>query len=238
MVPRDEAITVVLPAYNERENIGQAVANIQAALQLIGREYEVIIVDDGSSDGTGEICDRISKKEPDRIRVIRHQKNMGYGASLRDGFRQAKYGLIFYTDSDNQFDVLELRYLLPLVDSYDIVVGFRIFRKDTRLRKFTSWVYNRLIARPLFKLHIRDINCAFKLIKKEALDKIDIESNNFFIDLELLAKARGLGFEINEVGVRHFPRLKGQSTVQPSDIPRTIKETIRIWRSLHSKKKR
>ncbi len=235
MVPKGESISVVLPAYNERDNIEKAVRNAQAALKLIGRRYEIIIVDDGSTDGTREICDEIRKKDPSRIRVIHHQKNMGYGAALRHGFAQAKYELIFYTDSDNQFDIFELRYFLPLLDSYDIVVGFRIFRKDNRLRKFISWGYDRIIGRLLFKLQMHDINCAFKLFKKKVLDQIEIESDNFFVDLELLAKARKLGFKINEVGVRHFPRLKGRTTVGHHHILKTIRETIKIWRSLRSK---
>jgi dolichol-phosphate mannosyltransferase len=221
-------ISIILPAYNEEDSIETAVTRSYSVLKKLDRPHEVIVVDDGSRDHTAEICRRLRTDHPS-LRLIEFGENKGYGVALRTGFLAGQYSLVFYTDSDNQFDVSELKYLLPLMDSYDIVVGFRIYRYDRPLRLFLSWGYNRLI-RWLFRIRLHDIDCSFKVFRREIFDRMELTSTDFFIDTELILKAKRLGYRLNEVGVRHYPRTAGRSTVRPSDIPRTLLTLMRIAR--------
>ena len=223
-------LSIVLPAYNEEDNIQVAVSRCFAVLEKLGLPHEVIIVNDGSKDQTAENCRKLVAAQP-RLRLIEFEHNRGYGAALRAGFLSANYGLVFYTDSDNQFDVSELKYFLPIIeDSYDLVVGFRIYRYDRPLRLFLSWGYNLLI-RLLLGIRVHDVDCSFKLFRREIFDLLQLEANDFFIDTEMVLKANRLGLRMNEVGVRHYPRTAGRTTVRPSDIPRTLLTLFRIWRS-------
>jgi dolichol-phosphate mannosyltransferase len=165
--------------------------------------------------------------------VISKAENEGYGCVLRDGFKAARFDLVFFSDSDRQFDITNLKDLLAHIDENDIVVGFRKNRQDSAKRRFLSWGYNTLV-RFLFGLKVKDIDCAFKLFKKKVFDKIRIESKRFFVNTEILAKAKRYGFSIKEIGVSHFPRYEGQSKIGFSDIPRTLKDLIRIYRILNS----
>lgn len=229
------AISAVLPAFNEEENIEIATARMSEALGSLGFEqWEVIIVDDGSLDRTGQIADHLAAKDPNRIRVFHHPKNLGYAEALKNGFASARYDLIFYTDSDNQFDVREIKHLLPLIEDADIVCGFRIYRFDPLTRLVVSWVFN-LIVRIMFRINVRDIDCAFKLFRREVFDRVSIESKKFFVDAEILAKARYYGFRLAEIGVRHYPRPAGRSTVRPHHVISTLRELARIWINIHSK---
>lgn len=220
----------MMPAYNEAENIERAVESARKALHECGREYEIIVVDDGSVDGTGEMLEAMERAGND-LRVIHHRPNLGYGASLRDGFAAARMPLVFYTDSDNQFDVSEISLLLPHIDAHKLVIGWRIDRKDKRIRKIFAWGFNRLV-RLVFDLRVRDIDCAFKLFRREIFDEIKMESKKYFVDGEILVKARALGFPVKEVGVRHFPRTAGFAKVRMSAIFSTLVEMRMIKRSL------
>lgn len=222
-------ISVVLPALNEAENISVAVERALAVLGELADEGEVIVVDDGSSDGTREIVEELMAAHHPRIRLAVHPVNRGYGAALRTGFSLTRYDLVFYTDSDNQFDPGDLKHFLPLMDEYDLVVGFRVYRYDTMLRSFLSWIYNRLVS-VLFRVRVRDVDCAFKLFRREVLEKITIECDDFFVDTELVAKARRWNFRLLEKGVRHYPRMAGETTVQPSHILRTLRTIATMWR--------
>jgi glycosyltransferase involved in cell wall biosynthesis len=218
----------VLPAYNEQENIEKAVrAVLEAAEGLELADYEVIVVNDGSRDRTGAIIDRLKEENP-RVRPIHHPTNLGYADALRTGFTSARMPLVFYTDSDLQFDVREVKNLLPASEDYDIVCGFRIYRYDPLTRLFLAWGYN-LVARTIFRLRVRDIDCAFKLFRREVFDVIEIRSKKFFVDTEILAKARHHGFRMTEVGVRHYPRLGGRSTVRASHVVSTLRELAKMW---------
>jgi dolichol-phosphate mannosyltransferase len=228
-------ISIVLPAYNEEDCIETAVIRSFSVLDKVNRPHEVLVVDDGSSDHTAEICRNLQKQFPS-LRLIQHEGNKGYGVALRTGFHGSRYDLVFYTDSDNQFDVSELKYFLPIIDSYDLVVGFRIYRYDPPLRLFLSWGYNRLI-RLLFGIRLHDIDCSFKLFRREIFDSMQLTSEDFFVDTEIMLKAKRLGYRINEVGVRHYPRTAGRTTVRPSDIPRTLLTLMRISRSARGLKR-
>lgn len=230
-----ESISAVLPAFNEEENIETAttrMAEVLGSLHL--HDWEVIIVNDGSVDSTGEVADRLAAADPTHIKVFHHNPNRGYAEALKTGFTSARSQLIFYTDSDNQFDVRELKNLLPLIEDADIVCGFRIYRFDPLTRLVLSWGFN-LIVRIIFRIGVRDIDCAFKLFRREVFDKIQIESKKFFVDAEVLAKAKYYGFRLAEVGVRHYPRPAGRSTVRPSHVVSTLRELAQIWINIHSK---
>ncbi|MBI3654380.1 MAG: glycosyltransferase family 2 protein [Acidobacteria bacterium] len=233
-----DSISAVLPAYNEEENIEIAVTRMAEVLRSLPlRDWEVIVVDDGSTDHTGEITDRLAAADPDHLRVLHHVPNKGYAQALRSGFTSARHQLIFYTDSDNQFDVREIKSLLPLIEDADIVCGFRIYRFDPLTRLVLAWGYN-LLVRMIFRINVRDVDCAFKLFRREVFDQVTIESKKFFVDAEILAKAKYYGLQLIEIGVRHYPRQAGQSTVRASHIFSTLKEIAQMWFNIHAKSRR
>jgi glycosyltransferase involved in cell wall biosynthesis len=230
-----DSISAVLPAYDEEENIEKATRDMAAVLGSLDlRDWEVIIVDDGSKDRTGEICDRLVAEDPQHIRVFHHRPNRGYAEALKTGFTSARHQLIFYTDSDNQFDVKEMKRLLPLIEDADIVCGFRIYRFDPLTRLILSWGFN-LLVRIMFRINVRDIDCAFKLFRRGVFDKVAIESKKFFVDAEVLAKAKYYGFRLVEIGVRHYPRPAGRSTVRASHVFSTLRELANIWSNIYLK---
>jgi glycosyltransferase involved in cell wall biosynthesis len=230
--PLAESLTVVLPAYNEEDNIERIITRSLEVLPEMVGEWEIIVVDDGSRDRTGEIAAGFVDEHYPNVRLLRHPANQGYGAAIRSGFRRARYGLVFYTDSDNQFDIAELRYALPMMADVDVLCGFRVYRYDTPARLILSWVYN-LLVRILFHVPVRDVDCAFKIFRREVIDKITIETDNFFVDTELMAKVRKWNFRITEKGVRHYPRTAGETTVRPGDIPLTLKVVFKMWQRIH-----
>jgi glycosyltransferase involved in cell wall biosynthesis len=225
-------ISVVLPAYNEEDNLEKVVDLAVEVMDSLVETFEVIVVDDGSTDATAEVGRALADRNGGRVRLLRHLTNLGYGAALRTGFGRARGELIFYTDSDNQFDIAELEHFLPLIAEYDVVVGFRVYRYDPVLRSMLSWIYNRMV-RILFRVRVRDVDCSFKLFRREVLEKITIETDDFFVDTELVAKARRWNFRVLEKGVRHYPRLAGETTVRPSHIPETLRRIAVMFKGVH-----
>jgi glycosyltransferase involved in cell wall biosynthesis len=229
-------LSLVLPAYNEEGNIERAVWAAAAAGALAG-SYEVVVVDDGSRDATRERLAAVEAEMGPRLRVVRHEKNRGYGVALRNGFAAAEGDLVFYTDSDNQFDLSELAGILPLMSEWDAVLGYRIARQDARRRLLTSWVFNRL-ACVVFDLTVRDLNCSFKLFRREVLQSLPLAADDFFIDTELVVRLHRGGWRYVERGVTHLPRTAGQSTVRLSDVPRTLAAVVRMRAALQSERAR
>jgi dolichol-phosphate mannosyltransferase len=225
-------ITFVLPALNEEESLPDAIRRALAALSHVEGSHEVLVVDDGSTDGTMQVAEQVAAENPGAVRVLRHERNLGYGAALRTGFDNATRDLVFYTDSDNQYDPDELRYFVPMMVEHDLVIGFRVYRYDRVIRSIVSWFYNRLVGL-MFRLRVRDVDCAFKLMRREVLDQIGLECDNFFIDTELVARARKWNFRIAQKGVRHYPRGAGETTVRPSDVPETLREVGRMWQRIY-----
>lgn len=225
-------ISIILPAYNEEKNIRQMLVDCLAYLRKLKDHYEIIVVDDGSQDKTAVISQKIARQNK-KVRLIHHPQNKGYGQALKDGFRAARYDYVFFTDSDRQFRLNALDVMLPIAKTgvVDLVIGYRLNRQDPFLRKLLSWGYNSL-ASFLFDINVKDIDCAFKLFRREIFKKIKIESKSFFFNTEILAKARFFNFNIIEVGVPHFPRIAGKSTVKFKHVPLTIKELVRIKTSL------
>jgi glycosyltransferase involved in cell wall biosynthesis len=229
---RVPGLSVVLPAYNEEPNIVPVIEQALGCLDKLAEEYEVIVVDDGSRDGTSEALRPLLAEHHPRVRLLRHDRNLGYGAALRSGFSRARYDYVFYTDADRQFDIAELEYLLPLTREYDAVVGFRVYRYDSPTRLLASMVYN-WIVRILFRVRVRDVDCSFKLFRREVIDKVTIECTDFFVDTELVAKARKWNFRIVEKGVRHYARVAGETSVRASDVPRTLRTIAQMWQRIH-----
>ena len=225
-------LSIVLPAYNEAENLRAAVERSLTAAADADLSHEVIVVDDGSRDETGSVARQLVDEHRGAVRLLSHERNLGYGAALRTGFADAQGDLVFYTDSDNQYDPSEIRYFIPLMSDCDLAIGFRVYRYDRVLRSIVSWCYNRLVGL-LFRLRVRDVDCAFKLMRREVVDQVGLECDNFFIDTELVARARKWNFRIAQKGVRHYPRMAGETTVRASDIPRTLREVSRMWRNIY-----
>ena len=229
---RVPGLSIVLPAYNEEPNIAAVVQQALDCLPRLADEYEVIVVDDGSRDGTSKAVEPLLAEHHPRVRLLRHERNQGYGAALRIGFSRVRYDYVFYTDADRQFDIAELEYLLPLLREHDAVVGFRVYRYDSPTRLVASTVYN-WIVRLLFRVRVRDVDCSFKLFRREVIEKVTIECTDFFVDTELVAKARRWNFRIVEKGVRHYARVAGETSVRASDVPRTLRTIVRMWQRIH-----
>jgi len=226
----DIRLSMFCPAYYDEHNIPRVVEGMLRAVREMGiGEYEIVIVEDGSPDRTAEVADELAARH-ERVRVIHHEHNMGYGAALRTGFLSATLDYVFYTDGDCQFDLQELKRFIALMPYADIVSGFRIEKQYSTWRKFTSFIYN-LVLRILFDIHDRDVDCAFKLYPTDLFRRIDIESRDAFIDAEIAIKARLLGYTQIEVGVNHLPRVDGVSTgARPSVVLRTFREIYRFYK--------
>lgn len=203
-------LSVVLPAYNEEANVESAVEQVSAVAQELGIDYEIILVNDGSADRTGDIGRELMERIP-QFRLVEHYPNRGYGGSLKAGFTAATKDLIAFVPADNQFDFSEIHRLLEALDGADIVSGYRARREDHFIRKLNAFGWNTVV-RILFGHLCRDIDCGFKLFKREILDHVNIVSNGAMIDTELLAGAKARGYRIAEVPVTHLPRVAGEAT--------------------------
>jgi dolichol-phosphate mannosyltransferase len=222
-----KSLSLVIPAYNEAESIGRAVAEAEAALASFCAEYEVLVVDDGSRDRTAEIVSRLSPQFP-RTRLLRHSKNRGYGAALRTGFRAARFDRVAFTDADCQFDLTDLASLMRLCEGHSIAVGYRIHRQDPWHRRFYSGCYNRLV-RLLLGTGVQDCDCALKVFRRDTLSALVPHSSDFFVNAEMLSRARQLGYSVTETAVQHRPRLEGQSKVSLLEAPRVLRTLIPFW---------
>jgi len=225
------SISVFFPCFNEQENIARTVERATTTLEGINADFEIIIVDDGSSDATGKIADEIGAGD-NRVRVVHHATNQGYGAALRSGFGAAVKKLVFYTDGDGQFDIDEMPALLGLTDRYDIVSCYRLNRQDNVLRKINGWCWTKLVCL-LFGMRIRDIDCAFKLYKREIFDNMTLSSGGALIDTEILARAIRRGYTVTQRGVHHYRRTAGTQTgAKLKVIFRAFKELFRLYNQI------
>lgn len=227
---RLSSISLVFPAYNEESNINRAVAEARRALGKFAERYEIIVVNDGSADRTGEIIERLAQENDDVV-AVHHPKNLGYGAALCSGFAAASLDYVFFSDSDLQFDLDEMDRLIEWIDQYEIVTGYRARRADPMHRLLNAWAWGTLV-RFLFGIKVRDIDCAFKLFHRKVLDTIKLTSTGAMINTEFLALAVKNGFAIKEVPVSHFPRIQGQQTGA------SLRVTIKAFKELFSKHKR
>lgn len=224
------SLTAVMPAYNEEEVLPQALAEAVTALDRVAESWELIVVDDGSTDRTPEILAAWAAREP-RLRVLTLRPNRGYSKALAHGFAAARHEAVFYTDADAQFDLGEIAALAPHLAHHPMVVGVRVKRRDPWLRLLTSWVFNRLQGIVL-GVRVRDVNCAFKLFRRSFFERVHLSSDGFLIDAELFARARRAGLSWVEVGVTHRPRSAGHSTVKAATVVATLRELWALRRSL------
>jgi len=218
------SITAFFPAYNEEANIGPLCLKTAAALKKVAGKYEVVAIDDGSKDKTAAVVTALHKKDA-HIRLVSHKVNAGYGAAVKTGFANAKMDWIFFTDGDGQFDVNEISKLLAHTKDHDLVVGYRIKRADPPHRLLNAWAWGTLV-RTLFQLKgVRDIDCAFKIIRRDVFKKFKLETTGAMISTELLVKSQKNGFRIKEVGVNHYARTAGvQTGAKLKVIARAFKE--------------
>lgn len=236
------SISVFFPAYNEEENIGDLVLAAHRYLTRRFEDFEILVVSEGSTDKTKEIVLNLSQSMPN-LKLLHKPQNFGYAGALRTGFRNARKELVFYTDGDNQFDIKELDRLIPLIETHGVVTGYKIKRHDPPMRCWASWLYN-LAMRLLFGLRVRDVNCAFKLYRREVVERVDFipTVTQGVINAEIYASALSNGYKIAEVGVNHYPRVKGVSgaglgktigLVKPKIIRLFLKDTLSLWKKIH-----
>lgn len=223
-------LSVVLPLYNEEENIENAIRSAEKFLLTSKIPFEIIAVNDGSKDRSGEILKQLQKSTQNLV-LVEHKRNLGYGAALRSGFSKARGELIFFTDSDLQIRIEEVENFLKKLDSYDFVVGYRLNRQDLWHRRSFSWIFN-LLGRILFGIRVRDLNCAAKLFRAEMIKSLSLSSQGFLINLEIFALAQKRGFKFLELPVTHFPRLKGKPLSSPYQIFENLLGIFRLWRNL------
>jgi len=231
--PSLSGISVFFPCYNEEGNLERVVAEALDFLPGISDDFEIIIVNDGSRDRTGQIAEQLAAEEP-AVRVVHHETNRGYGAALRSGLAAATKEMVFYTDGDGQFDIREMPRLLPLITEYDIVTGYRVNRRDGVFRKFNAFCWGKLVQN-LLRFRCRDVDCAFKLYRRAIFDHMQLRSTGALIDAEILARANRAGYTTAEVPVSHRPRTAGrQSGAKLSVILRAFKELLKLRKTILS----
>ncbi|MSO45190.1 MAG: glycosyltransferase family 2 protein [Acidobacteria bacterium] len=208
--PRPHSLSMFFPAYNDEGTIASLVIRAVQVASRLTPDFEVIVVNDGSSDATAEIADELSRTYP-QVRVINHAKNRGYGGALRSGFAAATKDLIAYTDGDAQYDPTELDVLWHrLTPDADMVNGYKISRSDPLHRIVIGRIYHHVVKR-LFRLRVRDVDCDFRLMRREIFERVHLEGDTGVICLEMMRKIQDAGFRIVEVPVHHYHRAHGRS---------------------------
>jgi glycosyltransferase involved in cell wall biosynthesis len=226
-------LSLVFPVFDEGENVAPLLESAVALGRRLGRSFEIVVVDDGSRDESAGRIAALLSLHPE-IRAVQHVANRGYGAALRSGLREARGALVFFSDADLQFDLDEVEQLLAHSGSFDIVAGFRAPRRDPWGRHVLAWGWGTLVN-VLFGLGVRDIDCAFKLFRREVLDAIPLASLGAFINTEMLVRARAAGFRIRQVPVTHRPRRAGRPTgASPRVIARALLELATLYWELRA----
>jgi glycosyltransferase involved in cell wall biosynthesis len=233
---RVPALSYFFPAHNEEANLRPLVEEAMEVLPGIADAWEIIVVNDGSRDATAKIADELTAAHPGLVRAVHHPTNLGYGAALRSGLRAGRHELVAFTDGDRQFRVADLSTLTARLnqgDQPDAVVGYRIKRADPLVRTVYARLY-RLANRIFFGLRVRDVDCACKLFRRDALRGLRVESGGAFFSAELLIKLRESGRTVAEVGVPHYSRTAGSATgAKPSVVFRAVRDfwalRLRLW---------
>jgi glycosyltransferase involved in cell wall biosynthesis len=233
---RVHELSFFFPAHNEEANLEALVDEALGALPALADKFEIIAVDDGSTDRTPAIADELAARHPGVVRAVHHSINLGYGVALRSGFSAARYDLVVFIDGDRQFKVANVGRLIERIvaaDAPDVVVGYRLKRADPPIRRWYARIY-RLSNRIFFGVRVRDIDCACKLFKREALIPIRVASGGAFFTAELLIKLRFAGRSVAEVGIPHYPRTAGSPTgAKPRVVFRAVRDfwslRLRLW---------
>lgn len=229
-------LSVFLPAFNEEANLESTVKVVRENLERVADKWEIIIIDDGSRDRTGEIADSLRQKDK-RIIVIHHNPNQGYGGALKSGFYNSSYKWIAFIDADGQFDFSEIDRFIDTQQKIkaDMVIGYYLDRKVSFSRKLNSKIWQAIVYL-LFGLNVRDIDCGFKLVSKKIIDTIPrLESKRgAFISSEFLIKSKKAGFKIVEIGVHHYPRQQGEATgAKLNVVIQSFIDLFRLWQKIH-----
>ncbi len=230
------SLSVILPAHNEEVAIAGTVLGVVTTLAGWLEDFEVIVVNDGSKDQTKAIVEEIAATSP-RVRLINHPENQGYGAALVSGFESITKELAFFMDSDGQFDIHDLERFFPLIDEYDAVLGYRVDRQDTWMRKLNAWGW-KMLVRLVFGLRVRDVDCAFKLYRSTFFNEHRLETRGAMINTEILYKFTRAGYTYTQIGVHHLPRRGGRATgAKLSVITRAFRELVVFARKWHRKER-
>jgi glycosyltransferase involved in cell wall biosynthesis len=224
-----ESVSAFFPCYNDEATIGSVVETIASTLDRVGADGEIIVVNDGSSDGSERVLKKLTETEP-RLRVVTHEHNRGYGGALLSGFGAATKQWVFYTDGDGQFDPAELELLVTrAAGDIDAVQGYKLNRADNLARRIVGRVYHRFVSL-MFGLRVRDTDCDFRLIRRENLEAIRLEKTTGVICVELVRKLQDTGARFAEVGVHHYPRRHGRSQFfKPTSVIRTLWDLAKLW---------
>lgn len=223
------SLSVFFPTYNEEKNIQKAIESALKILPVITDQWEILVVNDGSKDQTGEIVKQLMKKEP-RLKMITHTPNRGYGAAVKTGLYNFCSDWLFFTDADGQFDFLEIKKFVACQNQADLIIGYRLKRSDPALRIFLAKLL-KIWDRLFFGLKVCDPDCAFKLIKRKVIEKIPhLTTESALTVTEFLVRSQRAGFKIKEIGVHHYSRTVGQQTGgNPKVIFKALKETFWLW---------
>ena len=223
------SISVFFPCYNDAETIGQLVLDAEAALPSLTDDYQIVVVNDGSTDRSGEVLRELQTRVS-RLEVVTHSKNRGYGGALRSGFSASTKELVFYTDGDGQYDVKEMPLLVMLLSpDVDFVNGVKMTRQDPGYRVFAGNLH-KFFTRWMFWLPVTDVDCDFRLVRRTILDRIRLTSNSGSICSELVKKAERAGATFREVSVHHYARRSGGSQFfRPGRILRTYADLAALW---------
>ena len=225
---RLRSLSAFFPVHDEEDNVVPMAEAVLAVLADVATAWELVIIDDGSRDATGSRADALAESRPG-VRVVHHPNNRGYGAAIRSGLAAARHDWVFYTDGDRQFDPRQITRLVAELPRADVVIGWRARRADHALRRLNTFAWNTLI-RVLFGLRVRDVDCAFKLLPRRALEGLVLEAEGAMVSTELLAHLRRRGLRIAEIPVDHFPRTSG--TPSGNDlrvILRAFRELARLY---------
>lgn len=227
-----KSISIFFPAYNDGGTIASMVISALLTVRELTDDYEIIVVNDGSADYTPQLLDELARVY-EKVRIIHHEQNRGYGGALRTGFSSATKELIFYTDGDAQYDARELRVLYPaLIDGVDMVNGYKISRSDPWYRTVIGRTYH-WIVKLAFGLQLRDVDCDFRLMRRTIFDRVHLESNSGVICVEMMKKIQDAGFVIAEAPVHHYHRVYGSSQFfNFRRILRVGRDLLRLWEQL------
>jgi len=222
-------LSIVLPCHDEAENVEAMIADATAAARRVADAHEILVVDDGSADATRELAAAAALRDP-RVRLLVHERNRGYGAALRTGFAAARLEWVFLTDADRQFDLADLDRAVAPAERCDIVAGYRLRRADPLHRRANAHAWNALVGRT-FGLAVRDVDCAFKLMRRDVIQRLPLGAEGAMVSTELLVRAQAAGAEIVELGVHHRPRTAGRSS---GASPAVVLRAFRELRALHA----
>ncbi|MGH9320822.1 MAG: glycosyltransferase family 2 protein [Vicinamibacteria bacterium] len=229
----DFRVSLFFPVYRDEKTVRNVAEKALKLLPSLCSDYEIIIIDDGSPDRSGEIADELARQHGS-IRVLHHPKNLGYGAAVRSGLAASRFEYICLTDGDDEYEVEDFRKLLKLRERYDLIITFRYKKIYSNTRMFISWIYNRLL-RVLFRTPFRDVSTGLRMVRKSVIEDMELESTSPFIGAEIAIKAMFKGYAVGEVGIQTFPRAFGRgATVSVPNIRATISDMFRVYRTMFS----